>query len=83
MPCFLPRDRQGRFPFCQLRGRKSESRKRLTYTSLRFVLHHAAAFSTFMSAAKIRGAVPEAIVAAPSRLSSGREHKVLQPVDKI
>lgn len=41
------------------------------------------AHSTSTLLAKIRGAISEAIVAARSNLSSRREHKVLQPVDKI
>lgn len=41
------------------------------------------ALPTSILLAKIRNAISEAIVAARSNLSSRREHKVLQPVDKI
>lgn len=46
-------------------------------------LYYRFALSTSTLLAKIRGAISEAIVAARSNLSSRREHKVLQPVDKI
>lgn len=59
--------------------------KGLIYSTLfcAFSLYYRLAHSTSTLLAKIRGAISEAIVAARSNLSSRREHKVLQPVDKI
>jgi len=56
--------------------------KGLIYSIL-YSLYYRFALPTSTLLAKIRGAISEAIVAARSNLSSRREHKVLQPVDKI